>query len=358
MKGICISLVILIAFGAAAQQEKVQSGTPALLEAKSGGELRVFLQSLDGDMLTFQAYKATRNMTVDISKVKKLTFYPKYEVEAAEKLLNSGDYAAAVADLAPVMKPYAGYMTIDNNLRDPYIMLMESYRKNNNFAEAREMAEVLVKTGVPELVERGKVNIALVAIAVNDLETAKAIKEELTSEAASLYLQASIERAEDRPKDAIRTVSGIIINHANDLDWLGPSELLCAYLYMDMLGTNSVITTNSPMQTARQVKNIYSGTSVAADAKVLWAQLGGEALDAKIKAEKEEEARIEAERVAAYREAQAKLKAQKEAAKAEKKAAKAAAEPTTDADPAAAVTNETEAAAGTNLTAATEMESE
>jgi len=349
MKRIWIGLAALAAMGTMAQEQATQSGTPALLEAANGKKARVFLQRLEDGKLTFQPYKSTKDYTVPATKVNRLTFYPKYDAEAVEQQFNSGDYSAVISSIGSMMEPFWEYMVVDNNLRDAFCMLMDAHRKLGEFSEVRKAANILQETDDPKLVQRGQVNVALTAIADHDLETAKKIRDEVASEAAGLYLQASIERAEQRPTDAIKTVSGIIIDHANDVEWLGPSELLCAYLYVDMLGTNSVITTNSALHTARQVKNMYRGTHVAADAEKLWTSLGGADLEAAVAAERAEwKAKEKADRE--KREAEEKVK--REAEEKEKKEAEEKAR--REAEAAA----QAEDAASTNVTTTTEMESE
>lgn len=364
MKRLWISLMALVAVVAMGQTPEVQSGTPALLEAINGKQARVFLQQLEDGVLTFQPHKSTKNMTAPITKISSLTFYPKYDAEAVEQQIKSGDYSGVLSSLVPVMEPYWEYMVVDNNMRGAFCMLMDAYRKKGDFIKVREIANILLECGDPEMVQRGQVNIALVAIAENDLETAKKIRGEVTSETAGLYLQASIERVEQGPKVAMWTVTGIILNHANDVEWLGPSELLCANLYVDMLGTNSVITTNSPLLTARQVKNMYSGNSVAADAEKLWISLGGAEVEAAVIAKKTEAERLEAEeqkqRLAEQEKKEAEAKAKKEARAALEAQNEAGTNVNTSAEMAAGtnVSANVEVATGTNVNTRTEMESE
>lgn len=345
MKGIFISLLLLAAGGAVAQNEGGQPGTPAVLTASNGNQARVFLQGLDNGKLTFQAYQATRNVTVSSSKIKNLTFHVDWDVDAVTELYVSGEYEAMLSKLERPMKPYARYMSVNNNLRDAYAKMMEAYRKTGKNAEVLEIAAVLLESDDAGLVQRSYVNLALVAVDEGETEKAQAFIEKLESEAARLYLQATMERAEGRLKDAIRTASGIIANHANDLEWMGPSELLNAYLYNDMVGPDSVITSNSAIHTARQVKNIYKGTCVSADAEKLWVSLGGEAIEAALLAEQEEKKRIAAERKVVREAERARLAAEE----AEQEAAKAAA--SAEEAPAAEMTD-------TNLTTTTEEESE
>ncbi len=332
MKRILTYLVAFAAVAVMAQEKAVQSGTPAKLEAINGKQVLVFLQSQKDGMLNFQPRKSTRNISVEIEKVKSLTFFLKYDEASVVTSFNEGDYATVEATLTPLMVPFWDYMVMDNNLRDPFCILMDANRELGNFSEVRKAAGILVASGDERLKQRGQVNLALVSLAENDQQTADKIRREVSSEAAGLYLQASIERANNQPKEAIQTISKIIANHANDIEWLAPSELLCAYLYMDMMDTNLVSTTNSALHTARQVKNIYGGTHVAADAEKLWASLGGEAIEAA-------EALERAEQIAREKEIEEKRKAEKKMRlEAEVVAAAARAE--------------------TNMTEATEMESE
>jgi len=339
MKRIWISLVALAAMGAAAAQDKaVQPGVPAMLEAVNGKKARVFLQRLEEGNLTFQAYKSTRDMTVPAVKVKSLTFFPKYDADAVQADYAQGDYPAVITTLAPLLEPFWDYMVVENNLRASFGMLLDAYRETGEFSKIRKAAALLIASGDPALVQRGHVFRALAAIAGGDLQTALGIRSEVASEAAGLYLQACIEQAEQRPKDAIKTITLNILDHANDVEWLGPSELLCAHLYLDMVGSNSVVTTNSALNTARQVKNIYAGNYVAANAKKLWTNLGGPEIEAA-------EEQRKAELAIAKKAAQEKRIAEKKKRQAEEKAKKEAE---------AALL----AAAGTNVTTTTETESE
>lgn len=339
MKRIWIGLAALAALGAVAEEKAAQPGVPARLEAINGKQARVFLQSLEEGNLTFQAYKSNKDMTVPASKVKSLTFFLKYDADAVQADYALGDYPAVVSTLEPLLEPYWEYMVVENNLRTAFGMLLDAYRESGEFSEIRKAAALLIASGDPVLEQRGQVFLALAAIAGGDLAAAAKIRSEIDSEAAGLYLQASIEQAEDRPTAALKTVSLNILDHANDVEWLGPSELLCAHLYLDMVGSNSVITTNSALNTARQVKNIYAGTYVAANATKLWTSLGGPEIEAAEEKEKAERAAaVEAAKI--KREEERKKRAEE---KAKKKAEEAALAGT---------------GAGTNVTTTTEMESE
>jgi len=332
MKRMLLGLGMFVAMGAMAAEE--QSGVPARLEAINGKQARVFLQRLEDGKLTFQAYKSKKDITVEATKIKSLSFFAKYDAESVVTDFNTGDYAAVIATLDPLMEPYWEYMVVDNTLREAFCMLMDAHRKSGDFPKVLKAADLLMASDDPDLVQRGQINTALAALAAGDLGTAEKIRSEVDSAAAGLYLQASIERANGQPKTAIQTVSTIIAEHANAIEWLGPSELLCAYLYMDMIGSTPGITTNSARTTARQVKNIYAGSSEAADAEKLWASLGGREIEAAIE-------KAKAEKKAADKIAWAERKAEEKAIQEAEEAAAAAAE-----------------VAGTNVTTTTEMEAE
>jgi len=273
MKRIFISLVALVAVCTANGQKTEpapQSGKPAILEAINGKKARVFLQRVENGKLVFQPYKSTKEIVVDTSKVKRLDFVLKYDSEGVSQSFIDGDYASVVATLEPLLQSYAPYMVVENNLRDAFAMLMKAYRENGELDKARSAASALMESGDPVLLERGLVVMALAAIAENNLPEAERIQAKVASEAGSLFLKASIERAKGEPKAAIKTTVDIISEHGNDMEWLPPAELLCARLYLDMGMTNSAA------HTARQVEHIYAGTHISADAKKLRAPLNVE----------------------------------------------------------------------------------
>mgnify|MGYP001827072146 CR=1 FL=1 len=321
MKRIIVSLIMFSTVAAMAQNEVVQSGTPAVLEAPNGKKIRVFLQKLDGDNLTFQAYKSTKDITVPASKIKSLEFFAKYDAESVEMTYNQGDYDDTLSVLEPLMEDYLEYMPIQNNMRNVLAMFYDAYLRKDDFSNVRKLADILMACGDASFEVQAKVGLALAALAEEDFATAEQIRSELESPTASLYLEAVIERSQGNPKEALKTVADLIAEHGNDLEWLPDSELLAAYCYLDMTGTNSVITTNSAMYSARQVKNIYNGSPVAADAEKLWISLGGDVVEAEKAAKKAELAAVEAE-IKARREAE--RQAEREAARAARAAEAAA----------------------------------
>jgi hypothetical protein len=337
MKRVLISLIALSVSAVMAQDAPVQSGTPAKLTVR-GKVINVFLQGLEDGTLTFQVAKNPKNIPAPANKVTSLQFFPKFDEEAVLAAYASGDYDSMLSTLEPVMSEYLQYMVIDNNMRDEFDIMYNAYRSQENFAKVKEYADIMIAIGDEDLVIRAKVGKALASISDGDIEAAEAVVAELDDDAAKLYLTACIQRAQGDPVQAIQTVTTIISEHPNDMIWLPQGELLNAYLYLDMTGTNSVISTNSAMYTARQVKNMYKGNNVAADAEILWDSLGGRAVE---EAEAKERAEMKAREEKRKAEAKARREKEAEERKARKAAEKKAAE---EAAAAAAKTNTVETA--------------
>jgi len=361
MKRFLFTLIALSTVAVTAQEVE-QAGTPALLETANGKTARVTLQKLEAGQLTFMA--GSRAMTVPADKINRLTFsmskedfdfyqaqqiisteevteiFKKENLSRAEKLelifktvlqnitqsYNDGDFQKVIDSTSPVMSRYVQYMPIQNNMRTTFVITYDSYKSLGDYENAARYAKMLMKIDDLQMKIMGQVGMAQIALAMDNIDQAEKIKSELPeeAEAASLYLTAALQRAKGEPKEAIKTVTQIIEAHPNDVDILPASELLVAYCYLDMTGTNSVISTNSAMNTARQVKNIYAGTAVAVNAKKLWTELGGPEVEAAIEAEKaaQEAARKASQEAAEKRRAE--QKARQEAEKAAKAAAEAA----------------------------------
>jgi len=281
-----IGVLALTSFSAEAQKKKteVQPGLPAVLEAVTGKKAPVFLQRIEGGKVCFCPRHSTREISVPASKIKNLEFIVKYDVGNMSTNFACGKYQEIVTVLEPLLKPYLPYMGIENNLREPFLGLVDAYRELGMFDKLAKTAEILQQTGDDLLIQKALVDRALIAIAHKDLEQAEKLRGELKSEAAQVYLKAAILRAEEKPKEAIQTVIKVIADYGNDMDWLPQSELLCAYLYLD-LGL-----TNSAFMTARQVEHLYAGTHISADAAKFRAPL-------KMLEEEPAEEEVEAENV-------------------------------------------------------------
>lgn len=286
--------------------QDAQPGVPALLETVNGKKAGVLLQRIDETTLTFRAGKSTKDMAAPCDKIKSLKFamskeefdlfreqnileesviteiYSTPDVSKSEKLALifqavldeiendsvEGEVDSVVAILEPIMEARAPYMSIQNNLQALYVTLMESYLKQNNYSKMRECAAVLSRSTDLLMVLKAKTNMALAALAENDIPAAQALTAEVDSEVVSIYLQACIDRVNGEYKKAHKAVAGLILKYGNDQNWLPATELLSAHLYLNEKATNSAV------YTARQVMNIYNGTAISADARQFRAELG------------------------------------------------------------------------------------
>ena len=359
-KRLLLPTAVLLIAGYSAAQETKPAGTAAQLTVATGKTISVRLLKMEDNKVTFKA--GSKEMTVPANKISSFNFalnkeefefftgqkiitdeqvkeiFGHSELSKREKLgmifeqilqnieddFNQGNYTKVISSISPFMTERAPYMQVENNLQNTFVILIDSYRALGDFSKVRSLTAPLLESNDAHLVLKAQVNNAQAAIAAGDFQTAEKIHGEIENEVAALYLEALIKRAQGDPKAAIQIVTTIISEHANNVEWTAPSELLSAYLYMDMISTNGVgLSTNSVINTARQVKNIYGGTAVAADARKLWASLGGEAIEAKEQALKAKQKQQREEREAKEAELAAAQAAQEAAAKAAAEAAAA-----------------------------------
>lgn len=297
MKRLFNILATFLAVVALAQaQVEEQTGVPAKMAVVTGKVVPVFLQSLTDGELIFQIYKRTKDIPLrDITKVTRLDFINKFDSEGVTRLFNAGDYQAFVAlmmaELKPSLDEYWQYMSVENNFQNEFCNLLIAYLELGDMANAEKAASILSQSSNQDVRTRGLVASIKIALAKGNIEDAETLFEGVDSEVGKLYLKACIERARQNPKAAFLLVNEIISKHSNDLRWMPQSEFLNVHLYMDIGLTNSAI------QTARQVKNIYANSYIAADANKLQAYLeeAKAAAAAAVTARQEEEARARAE---------------------------------------------------------------
>lgn len=90
--------------------------------------------------------------------------------------------------------------------------------------------------------------------------TAESRLAQISDPAARLFFRAGIERAKGEPEQALRTLSELLVLHADEERWAARSELICAQLYLE-LGLPEAADV-----TARQIQFMYEGTEQAAKA--------------------------------------------------------------------------------------------
>jgi tetratricopeptide (TPR) repeat protein len=295
MKRLFKLLATLLAVASVAHAQE-QSGIPAKMTVVTGKTVPVFLQSLSDGKLIFQIYKRPNNVPLgDITKVSRFDFMNQFDSAGVNELFDAGDYQAVVdkmsAELKPSLDEYWQYMSVENNFQNEFCSLLTAYMELGDMTNAQMAASILIQSSNPDMRAKGMVATIKLALAKDNIEEAEQLLESFDSEVGKLYLKACIERARNNPKAAFLLVNKIISEHPNDLKWMPQSEFLNVHLYMDIGLTNSAI------QTARQVKNIYGKSNIAADAQKLQtyleeAQAAAEAA-AQAREEEEEKARAE-----------------------------------------------------------------
>jgi tetratricopeptide (TPR) repeat protein len=170
-------------------------------------------------------------------------------------------------EFKPSLDDFWPFMAVDNNLQDLFTKLMKAYLRVGNIAKANEAAAILLNNSNPSVQGQAESISLLAALGEGRIDDAQGLLAKVESEPGKLYLGACIKRAQGASFEAIQMLTDLIEKYANDLSWMPQAELLCAHLYMDMNMTNSA------MNTARQVMNIYPQSDVGNDAARLHEEL-------------------------------------------------------------------------------------
>jgi tetratricopeptide (TPR) repeat protein len=249
--------------------------TPAVINLKDGRSFRVFLMSLDGSILSTEFQKLGTKKTFETDEILNIDFTPvglddnelkEFEVNQGE-LFKAADYESLISICEPVVGPYGNYMPITNNLQETYGLLMQAYSRNAKHAEAAAMAEKLMLTTDDSLRLKAVVCAALAAANRNDVVVARELASQIKDPAAALYVKSEIEQAEGSPVEAIQTAVKVIAKYGGELQWLAPTEFLCAELYLETGRTNSALVT------ARQTAKLYEGTYIGNEADALHSRI-------------------------------------------------------------------------------------
>jgi hypothetical protein len=295
MKRLCKILATFLAFVAFTNAQE-QSGVPAKMTVVTGKTVPVFLQSLSEGRLVFQIYKRQKDIPLnDVTKVTRFEFINQFDSAGVNEMFKAADYQGVVdkmsAELKPTLDEYWQFMVVDNNFQNEFCYLLAAYMELGAVDVAGKAARIMMQSSNPDVRAKGTTAAVKIALESGNIEDAEALVSSFESEVGKLYLNALIEQAKENPRGAFKLVNQIISDHANDLRWMPQAEFLNVHLYLDIGLTNSAI------QTARQVRNIYNNSNLAADAQKLQIILEEAQLAAEIaaKAAEEEEARARAE---------------------------------------------------------------
>ena len=272
-----------------------QSGIPARVTAVNGKEFPVFLQGVEGDKMVFQLYKRPTNQNAPMKAIAKIEFVGQIDIAGAEQLFSTGDYQGMLLKLKGELKPsldtYWGFMAIENNLQDLFVMVMKAYLRMGDVPNANKAATILLQHPDNDVKGQAESMAVLAALGDNRIEDAEAMLADIKSEPGKLYLGACIQQAKGQIGEAFKMTNRVISDFGNDLGWMPQVELLNARLYLD------AGLTNSAANTARQVMNIYKNSDVGNDAAKLHGELvlAMQEYDAAVKAREDAEAAARAE---------------------------------------------------------------
>jgi hypothetical protein len=248
---------------------------PAVLNGTDQRSTRVFLMGIDEQTVSTEDQKLRTKKQFESYDIELLEFTPvgynenelKSLIKEAQTLFQRADYKALIDLIEPVTRPYGIYMSINNNLQETYGLLMEACSRSGQHELAGTIAANLMETKDKELLLKSRVCAAIAAANRKEFVTANGILLQIEDPAAALFARASIERADQRPQEAIQTAVEVIANHGDSMIWMPPTELLCAELYLENGRTNSAAVT------ARQTAKIYTGTNIGNEAGALYARL-------------------------------------------------------------------------------------
>ena len=260
IKGLVIGLMICSLCSA----QETAVGLPALLQAPNGKKVRVFVQEADTRILQFNAPRSTTIMRAPVAKVEELTFILDEDLLEIEARFGRESGAEARDELESFLSVYTPYMVIKNNLYPLFFKLIELELLEGNYAQAGVYAAYLLDCSAHSDIQlKGQRYALLSALKAKNLNEARKHLEAADVPVAEQYFQAAHTLHKGEPEAAMQEVIEIIIEHANEVEWLAPTEFLAAEIYLE-LGM-----TNSARQTADQVATMYEGSEVAWAASVL-----------------------------------------------------------------------------------------
>ena len=275
MRKVC-SIILVISAGVLSSMAE-QAGVPAKMTILGKDtSANVFLQSVSGNRLLFQLNRRPSNIPGPIDKIAYLEFLADLDVNQVVAKYNQADYEQFVRaidrSLDAKTDDYWQFMCVRNNYRKLFLRLMEAYYKTGDYDRAAIAAAVFVNSDNEVYSDKGRSISLRIALVKEDYETAEKILEEVISPAGKLYLTACIQQAKGEYKASIWTVSDLLKQYANDLEWVPMAELLCAKSYRKWAGDDIEPYMDSAIFTARQVKSMHPDTGCGGEAEKLQQQ--------------------------------------------------------------------------------------
>ncbi|MBN2704334.1 MAG: hypothetical protein JXR23_09000 [Pontiellaceae bacterium] len=271
-----VSIVLLLAaFVASAGAQ--QSGVPARMTIVGGNTADVFLQKVEDGNVIFQANRSSANRSGPVDKIFYLQFLSKLDGEMLINLFSTADYAGMIQSIDQGLNSktdqYWQFMSINNNYKKVFLMLMESYFEVGNYEQAAAAGEGFAQNEEDDLAaDKGRAMLIRIALMQDQIKEAEKRLEEVVTPPAKLYLTACIQQKKGEYKASIWSVADLLVQYANDLDWVPQAELLNAVSYRLWADDEVEPYMDSAISTARQVEHIHVDSSCAGEAKQLQEQ--------------------------------------------------------------------------------------
>jgi len=216
--------------------------------------------------------KDLKPVGVGVNTIIELKFKVNVDAKDLGDLMEEKEFALVSAKLEPALKPFVEYDDIPSNLTPYNVMLMEAYYRTGDFDKTLAVAKRVAKDDRdPELQARSKVYQILAMIDAGKVAEAESLIRsfgwdknltEVTSP-EQLYIMAKFMTLKKDYSEAMLYVARVIAFNSSNMDWMKPSELLCAEIYTEM-GLY-----DSAEEICGQIEELYKGSVEYDQAKVL-----------------------------------------------------------------------------------------
>lgn len=227
-----------------------------VIDLNNGRKTNVIIQKSDNTDIHFIEYKSKKKFVVPADKVNSIKFISEYNFDNFRNEINFTD--EAFINFENEIKKYSNFMFVNNNLLNYFYDYLDYVFISDRFENSLiYYIDILKSSPVSSINAKGLHYECMYRIKIHEFDKVQEIAENISNEADKIYYQALIFNEQKKFKDAMQTVTQMIINHPNNTSWLPPTELLAAKIYLSLGLTNSAIST------IKQIKNIYNGTITA-----------------------------------------------------------------------------------------------
>lgn len=218
--------------------------TGASLDARvkvSGRSLSGTLEKRGPGFVIFHPKGSSAAGRIPDNQLEYITFKAGDELSAAGQQFDTGAFREAADTYNRILPSVLPYFGLPSNLSDDFPRWMIASYRVGEYNRTIELAKTLASVSEEPVRISADFYSRLARLEQGEYEAMIAFMK--TSEAAALYpensavrlyIQARLLQHEDRPLEAIRTITGLIARHGRDADWMPKAELLCAELYFEL----------------------------------------------------------------------------------------------------------------------------